>query len=110
MFLIAAAALAAALLGAPEGRAGNLTGVLVGQGSAQTYALPGAEILLCPPGVAAESGGCHTAITGSDGWFRVPDVPAGSYTLYTQSKSGAMIGGTVSVDESGDTHVRILSP
>ncbi len=93
-----------------ESRAGNLTGVLVGAGSAQNYPLPDAEVLLCPAGAAPETAQCSSAITGSDGWFRVQDVPPGAYTLYTQSKSGAMTGGTVSVDGSGDIHVQIVAP
>jgi hypothetical protein len=109
LLALAAGALASPAHG-PQARAGSLTGVLVGQGDAQTYALPGADVLLCPAGVTADSGGCFSAVTGSDGWFRVPDVPPGSYTLYTHSKAGTMIGGTVAVDGSGDVHLEIVSP
>jgi hypothetical protein len=109
LLAVAAGALAYPAQG-PAARAGSLTGVLAGQGTAQTYALPGADILLCPAGTTADSGACLSAVTDSDGWFRVPDVPPGSYTLYTQSKSGTMIGGTVAVDGSGDVHLEIVSP
>jgi hypothetical protein len=105
------AALLTTLLAGPlhapaPAKAGELTGVLFGGGQELRYALPDLEVQFCD-----QAGACYSAVTGSDGWFRVPDIPAGTYNVVTASKMGTQSAGIVEVPPAMPSmHVEIVTP
>ena len=80
----------------------------------EQYAIPGAEIRFCEADSGAEDVDspqeCVDAITDSDGFFYLPDIPSGEYEIFTESSDGGQSRGIIEIPESGDLGVSIITP
>jgi Carboxypeptidase regulatory-like domain len=90
---------------AVDARADGLFGQL--NGPDDVGPLPGVEVEVCPPSGGGE---CRSAITGSDGSFHFPDLPAGTYQVTSPTSSGAVASTEIVVPSDDELHLSITAP